>query len=42
MLSYGFINEVVEKIQLESLRDFLRPLLARRFSRDPGLARHLL
>ena len=42
MLSYGFINEVVEKIHLEALRDFLRPLLARRFSRDPGLTRHLL
>jgi Fe-S cluster assembly protein SufD len=42
MLSYGFINEVVEKIQLEALRDYLRPLLASRFSRDPGLTRHLL
>jgi Fe-S cluster assembly protein SufD len=41
MLSYGFINEVVEKIQLEALRDFLRPLLASRFSRDPNLTRHL-
>jgi Fe-S cluster assembly protein SufD len=42
MLSYGFINEVVEKIHLEALRDFLRPLLARRFARDPSLTRHLL
>jgi Fe-S cluster assembly protein SufD len=42
MLSYGFINEVIEKIHLEALRDFLRPLLARRFARDPSLTRHLL
>jgi Fe-S cluster assembly protein SufD len=42
MLSYGFINEVVDRIELETLRDYLRPLLAKRFSRDPKLTRHLL
>jgi Fe-S cluster assembly protein SufD len=42
MLSYGFINEVVDSIALKSLRDYLRPLLAKRFSRDPKLTRHLL
>jgi Fe-S cluster assembly protein SufD len=41
MLSFGFINEVVESIRLEALRDFLRPLLAARFPRDPKLTRHL-
>jgi Fe-S cluster assembly protein SufD len=42
MLSYGFINEVIDSIALEPLRDYLRPLLAKRFSRDPKLTRHLL
>ncbi|MEP5765980.1 MAG: Fe-S cluster assembly protein SufD [Halieaceae bacterium] len=41
MLSYGFINELVEGVKLESLQDFLRPMLAQRFSRDPRLTRHL-
>ena len=41
MLSYGFINELVEGIDLEPLQDFLRPLLAGRLSRDPRLTRHL-
>jgi Fe-S cluster assembly protein SufD len=42
MLSYGFINEVIDSIALEPLREYLRPLLAKRFSRDPRLTRHLL
>ena len=42
MLSYGFINEVIDSIKLEALREYLRPLLAKRFSRDPKLTRHLL
>ncbi|MFT6285403.1 MAG: Fe-S cluster assembly protein SufD [Alcanivorax sp.] len=42
ILSYGFINEVIDSIALEPLRDYLRPLLAKRFSRDPKLTRHLL
>ena len=42
MLSYGFINEVIDSIALESLRDYLRPLLVKRFSRDHKLTRHLL
>jgi Fe-S cluster assembly protein SufD len=41
MLSHGFINEVVDKIRIDALRDFLRPLLAKRFSSDPMLTRHL-
>ena len=28
LLSYGFINALVEKQRLDSLRDFLKPLLA--------------
>ncbi|WP_338152707.1 Fe-S cluster assembly protein SufD [Kineobactrum sediminis] len=42
MLSYGFINELVEAIAEPGLQDYLKPLLARRFSRDSRLTRHLL
>lgn len=41
LLSFGFINEVVNTIRIDALRDFLRPLLARRFASDPTLTRHL-
>jgi Fe-S cluster assembly protein SufD len=41
MLSYGFINELIDGLRLEKLKDYLRPLLAQRFSRDPQLTRHL-
>jgi Fe-S cluster assembly protein SufD len=41
MLSYGFINELVDALEYEPLKDFLHPLLARRLSRDPLLTRHL-
>jgi Fe-S cluster assembly protein SufD len=42
MLSYGFINELVEDIRCEGVHDFLKPLLARRFARSPKLTRHIL
>jgi len=42
MLSFGFINELIQKIQLQTLRDFLRPILARRFATKPDLTQHLL
>lgn len=42
MLSFGFINEVIEGVALEPLRRYLRPLIADRFARDPELERHLL
>ncbi|MEM0954595.1 MAG: Fe-S cluster assembly protein SufD [Pseudomonadota bacterium] len=41
MLSYGFINELVENLDHEALRNFLHPLLAQHLSRDPELIRHL-
>ena len=41
MLSYGFINEVVDSVRIEKLRDYLHPLLAKRLSRDDRLTRHL-
>ena len=42
MLSFGFINELIDGMVLEPLREYLRPLLAKRFARDDTLARHLL
>jgi len=42
MLSYGFVNELVEGVRCEALQAFLHPLLARHFARDPNLRRHLL
>ncbi len=42
MLSFGFINELVDGIRLEALREYLRPFLARRFAGDAQLARHLI
>jgi Fe-S cluster assembly protein SufD len=41
MLGFGFVNEVLEGLRLEVLREALRPLLARRFARDESLMRHL-
>lgn len=41
MLSFGFVNEVLESTRLTELREALRPLLAERFARDPALLRHL-
>jgi len=42
MLSYGFINELVEAVAQAELQAFLKPLLARRFARDSRLTRHIL
>ncbi|MFK7731177.1 MAG: Fe-S cluster assembly protein SufD [Pseudomonadales bacterium] len=41
MLSFGFINELVDGIRLDALRDYLRPFLASRFAGGTELARHL-
>ena len=41
MLSFGFINELINTIELAALADYLRPLLAYHFARDPNLVRHL-
>ncbi len=42
MLSFGFINEIINTVELTAIGDFLRPQLAILFARDPALARHLL
>ena len=42
MLSFGFINELLEAQPHDALVQYLRPILARRFGRDFQLSRHLL
>jgi len=42
MLSFGFINELLEALPHEAISHALRPLIARRFGRDQNLSRHLL
>ena len=42
MLSFGFINELLQEISIEPLQELLRPMLAQLFTNDAHLARHLL
>ena len=42
MLSFAFINELLESIPLEPLRKNLRPLLAQQFSSNQDLTQHIL
>ena len=42
LLSFGFINEILNRIDREPLREYLRPQLAGLFATDPALTRHLL
>ncbi len=41
MLSFGFINELINTIRHEDIAYYLRPLIAKLFSRDESLLRHL-
>jgi len=41
MLSYGFINELVSNLKLEPLQEYLQPMLARLFTKDSSLLRHI-
>ena len=41
MLSFGFINELVNDVQLEAISNYLRPKLAELFAVRPELARHI-
>lgn len=41
MLSFGFINELVDQVRHEAVRSYLRPMLAQLFARDPQLTRHI-
>ena len=38
MLSFGFINQVIDTVRNESLREYLQTLLNDRFSSDPALS----
>jgi Fe-S cluster assembly protein SufD len=42
MLSFGFINELIDKLHQPELVGYLRPVLTEWFARDPSLVRHLL
>ncbi len=42
MLSFGFINELIDKLAQPALVHYLRPVLTQWFARDPSLVRHLL
>ncbi|WP_019601626.1 Fe-S cluster assembly protein SufD [Teredinibacter turnerae] len=41
MLSFGFINELINDIRLAPVADYLRPIMARMFARDERLMRHI-
>lgn len=41
MLSFGFINELINQLDLEPLIEFLRPVLAEHFTKEESLTRHL-
>ncbi|KJS08702.1 MAG: Fe-S cluster assembly protein SufD [Gammaproteobacteria bacterium BRH_c0] len=42
LLSFGFINELLNRMDREPLQRYLRPRLAQLFAQDPDLMRHLL
>ncbi len=41
ILSFGFINELVDKLRHEAVSAYLRPVLAHLFAQDPRLVRHI-
>ncbi len=41
MLSFGFINELINGVKDPQIADYLRPLLSGLFTRDPKLTRHI-
>jgi Fe-S cluster assembly protein SufD len=42
MLSFGFINELLDSIPLDALRTKMRPLMAEQFTSDRELTKHIL
>ncbi|MFT5082560.1 MAG: Fe-S cluster assembly protein SufD [Lentisphaeria bacterium] len=42
MLSFGFINELVNQIKHPDIADYLRPFIARFFAQDDELLRHIV
>ena len=41
MLSFGFINELLENLPHDAIRNLIRPILAKRFGRDESLIQHI-
>lgn len=41
MLSFGFINALVDQVHHQQIADYLRPTLAQLFAKDPELMRHI-
>jgi Fe-S cluster assembly protein SufD len=41
MLSFGFINELLENLPHDAIRNLIRPILAKRFGRDESLTQHI-
>lgn len=41
MLSFGFINALVDKVKHQSIAAYLRPMIANTFAKDPSLTRHI-
>ena len=42
MLSFGFVNELVEGVELEALKQWLRPRIAHMFGQSDQLTRHII
>ncbi|MCD8512706.1 MAG: Fe-S cluster assembly protein SufD [Nitrincola sp.] len=42
MLSFGFVNELVEGVELDVLRHWLRPRIAHMFGQNDQLTRHII
>ena len=42
MLSFGFVNELVEGVELEALQQWLRPRIAHMFGQSDQLTRHII
>lgn len=42
MLSFGFVNELVEGVELEALKQWLRPRIAHMFGQTDQLTRHII
>ncbi|HEY7773380.1 MAG TPA: Fe-S cluster assembly protein SufD [Marinagarivorans sp.] len=42
LLSFGFINELIEQLENAAIAAFLRPIIATRFAKNPELTQHIL
>ncbi len=42
MLSFGFINELLDSMPVEALRNHVRPMLAQQFTTNKALTKHLV